>query len=154
MELNELKQKQLAELAKRRAELAEFEMQVNDNLTNGKLDELLTVQDPNGEYPVVIALGHEPLALLLERVSAEGGAANIFIKGRNGVSFLTSQRRAEKNDEIKDPSDPTEWHSGEADIAKFIDQLRMQKRGVLIPSTEFNLNLRNDSVPMNDVVPC
>lgn len=144
---------------KRRAELADFRMQVNDNLANGELDEFLTVQDSNGEYPVVIALGYEPLALLVERVSAEDGVANIFIKGRNGVSLITSQRHMEMNDEIEDLSDLTEWHSGEADIDMFVDYLRMQKHGVLMPdhlpnTPEFNLNLRNDSVPMNDVVPC
>lgn len=152
-------QEQLKELVKRRAELSDFRMQVNDNLVNGDLDEFLTVRDSNGEYPVVIALGREPLALLVERVSAEDGMANIFIKGRNGVSFITSQRCVELNNEIEDLSNLDEWYSGESDIDLFVDYLRMQKHGVIMPdhlpnTTEFNLNLCNDSVPMNDVVSC
>lgn len=132
---------QLEALIERRWELANFNIEVNANIAAGNVDDVLAVTDENGEYPVVTALGCEPLSLLVERVSAIGGRANVFVKGRDRVSFIAADRY-EGNGNPVDLSDTDEWESGSSDIDMFLDYLRMQHDGVIMP----------DRLPGNDEV--
>ena len=62
--MNELSVKaQLETLVQCRIELANFTIEVNATIASGNVDKMLTVVDENGEYPVVTALGVEPLSI-------------------------------------------------------------------------------------------
>ena len=61
----------LEALMKRRLALANFNIEVNENIAAGNVDDVLAVTNAAGEYPVVAALGCEPLSLLVERVVPE-----------------------------------------------------------------------------------
>lgn len=50
----------------RRTELLDFGMQLNDNIASGDCDPYLRVADRDGSYPIVAALGSEPVSRLTE----------------------------------------------------------------------------------------
>ena len=132
---------QFEALVERRLELANFNIEVNANIAAGNVDDVLAVTDENGEYPIVTALGREPVSLLVERVSAIGGRANVFVKGMDRVSFITADRYGGKGNPA-DLSDIDEWESGSSDIDMFLNYLRTQRDGVIMP----------DRLPGNDEV--
>ena len=69
----------LEALMKRRLALANFNIEVNENIAAGNVDDVLAVTNAAGEYPVVAALGCEPVSLLVEEsptCSSRGGAAS------------------------------------------------------------------------------
>ena len=145
----------LEALVKRRLALANFNIEVNENIAAGNVDDVLAVTNAAGEYPVVAALGCEPLSLLVERVSAIGGIANVFVKGRSGVSMIVASRPTGEGNPA-DLSDVDEWKSGESNIDMFLDYLRRQKDGVIMPdhlpcSSELSMNLSSDSVELEKV---
>lgn len=143
---------QLEALVQPRLELANFNIEVNANIAAGNVDGVLTVTNENGEYPIVAALGCEPLSLLVERISALGGNANVFVKGKDGISFIIAERYTGKGHPV-DLSDTDEWGSGMSDIDMFLDYLRLQCDGVIMPNrlpgdTELSLNLSSTSVQL------
>lgn len=146
-------QKQLEALMKRRIELANFRIEVNQNLARGEFDHMLVVKDEHGEYPVVTALGNEPLSLLLERVSALGGRANIFVKGSEGVSFILADY-PEDGVQPLDLSDGAQWASGESAIDIFLQYLRTQKNGIAmpdcLPDSGLSISVKKDSLQMEE----
>lgn len=148
-------EEQLEALAKRRIELANFNIEVNENIAAGNVDDKLVVMDANGEYPIVVALGYEPLSLLVERISAIGGVANVFVKRKDCVSMIVAARPNGKGNPA-DLSDIDEWESGSSDIDMFLEYLRLHKDGVIMPdrlpgSNEFSLNISNATVNLEEV---
>ena len=84
-----------------------------------------------------------------------GGIANVFVKGENGVSMIVASRPTGEGNPV-DLSDVDEWKSGESDIDMFLDYLRRQKDGVVMPdhlpcSSELSMNLSSDSVELEKV---
>lgn len=145
---------QLEALMKRRIELANFNVEVNENIADGNIDSVLAAKNADGEYPVVTALGCEPLSLLVERIRALGGVANVFVKGKRGVSFIIATKPTGKGNPV-DLSDIDDWGSGSADIDMFLDYLHMQKDGVIIPNRlpggdELSLNISAATVKMRE----
>ena len=137
---------------KRRIELANFNIEVNENIAVGNIGDALVAKNADGEYPIVTALGCEPLSLLIERVRALGGIANVFVKGKAGVSFIIATKFTGEGDPV-DLSDIDAWRSGSSDIDMFLDYLRMQKDGVIMPNRlpgeeELSLNLSTAALKM------
>jgi hypothetical protein len=48
----------------------------------GKLN--MAVRDEDGDFPIVVALGHELLSAVLDRVDGIGGSANVFVQLSDG----------------------------------------------------------------------
>ncbi len=143
---------QLEALIKRRIELANFNIEVNENIAAGNVDGMLKVKDANGEYPIVVALGYEPLSLLVERISSIGGIANVFVKRKDCVSMIVAERPNGKG-HPEDLSNIDEWESGASDIDMFLEYLRLRKDGVIVPdrlpgNNEFSLNISNAAVDL------
>lgn len=98
----------------RRTELLDFEMQLDDNIAVGNCDPYLRVADRDGSYPIVAALGSEPVSCLLRRIAAIGGRANVFVKsGDEVMAFVTDI-------EIADTS-ATVWGNGDAPVDLLVD---------------------------------
>lgn len=133
----ELQNSQLMQLAMRYAKLTAFQMSINGNIAEGYLDGLLKVQDDNGDYPIVTALGEEPLSLLIERCQAIGGNANIFVLADKGVRYITAQTDGPESveEDAVDLSDPEQWENGNADISVFVDLLLREKKPIKLPGS-------------------
>lgn len=65
-------------------------MRLNDNIAAGNCDPYLRVADRDGSYPIVAALGSEPVSCLLRRIAAIGGRANVFVKSGDEVMAFVS----------------------------------------------------------------
>lgn len=134
-----------------------FEMEVNANIASGSLDDFSWVEDAEGSCPIVVALGEEPLSLLVERITAEDGLANVFVKEGERVSMLVSTPGGtEVHPGSVDLSNPKEWANGNAPVSEFLDYLRLQKDGVVMPprlplTNELKLSMLNDDVTMEEV---
>lgn len=73
-------------------------------------------------------------------------------KGKDGISFIIAERYTGKGHPV-DLSDTDEWGSGMSDIDMFLDYLRLQCDGVIMPNrlpgdTELSLNLSSTSVQL------
>ena len=142
-----------------REQLSMFEMEVDANIASGGLDDLLVVSDADGSSPVVSALAQEPLSLLLERISAIGGSANIFIRERESVAMLVStvsRDGGNSRENVADLSDQHEWLNGNATIGTFLDYLRTQPHGVRMPASlpyqrDLDVSVSENSVEMDSV---
>ncbi|CPZ82713.1 Uncharacterised protein [Mycobacteroides abscessus] len=67
------------------ARLDVLRRKIDWNLACGALaDADLLVTSDDGGFPVVVALEEEPLSILLGRLRAVGGYANLFVEGVNG----------------------------------------------------------------------
>lgn len=67
--------------------LLEFDRIVNEKIADGDFDDLMTVVDDEGSFPVVTMLSDEPLSMLEERCRAIGGKANVFISDDGKVLY-------------------------------------------------------------------
>ncbi len=107
-----------------RAELLDFGMQLNDNIAAGNCDPYLRVADRDGSYPIVAALGSEPVSRLLRRIAAIGGRANVFVKsGDEVMAFVTDIETAD--------TPPTVWGNGDAPADLLVDAAA-RENGVLL----------------------
>lgn len=98
----------------RRTELLDFGMQLNDNIAAGNCDPYLRVADRDGSYPIVAALGSEPVSRLLRRIAAIGGRANVFAKsGDEVMAFVTDIKTADTS--------ATVWGNGDAPVDLLVD---------------------------------
>ena len=149
---NELRKSQLRQLFDRAARLCVFQSTVSDSISDGYLDDMLTVTDDNGDYPIVCALGEEPLSLLIERCSAIGGDANIFVHGAKGVSLLASRSGSSQlpTAKIVDLADPEEWQNGDAAIDLFLEYLALSESKIAkVPgSLPCTLDLYNEEIQL------
>lgn len=127
-------------------ELRDFRAEVMFNVMYQGLP--LTVANDAGDLPVVACLDREPLAVLLDRVSAAGGYATVFSKSDEGPDGRYVVRRAAfisadcaLNVEAADMTD--EAPARNAQIGMFLDYLETQPGGVIIPKS---LGVRADVV--------
>ena len=98
-----------------RKDFSLFEAEVNYNIARGVVDEMMTVRDSQGAYPVVIALANESISMLLRRIVAIG----------NRVFSKLIQL---------DLSDKSQWSNGDAEIGLLLNMLRNRYSGVIVPS--------------------
>lgn len=109
-----------------------FRVEVDWNLACGVLaDHELRVTSDGGDHVVVVALAEEPLSILLGRLRAVGGYANLFVKGAHGVRMVS----VIKDDcAIGDPDDdltpPAERPGATATVGMFLDYLDHRPNGV------------------------
>lgn len=61
-----------------------FRREVNVSLALGP-DVELPVTDSDGGHPVLVALEADPVSVVLDRIRAAGGAANLFVRGVDEV---------------------------------------------------------------------
>lgn len=149
---NELRKLQSVQLFDRAARLCVFQSTVSESISDGYLDNMLTVRDDNGDYPIVCALGEEPLGLLIERCDAIGGDANVFVHGAKGVSFLSSRSGSFQLPDAKivDLADSEEWQNGNAAIDLFLEYLALSESKIAeVPgSLPCTLDLYNEEIQL------
>jgi hypothetical protein len=117
------------------ARLDEFRQEVNWNLACGPMADvdLLPVTGDDGGRPVVVALEDEQLAILLGRLRAVGGYANLFVRGAGGVRTLSV---IDRTCLIPEPDDdltaPAERPGANATVGMFLDYLDQRPGGVVL----------------------
>lgn len=133
----ELQNSQFEQLMVSYAKLSAFQMLINDNVAQGYLDDILQVKDENGGYPIVAALGEEPLSLLIERCQAIGGDANILVLTKDGTRYITSEKDDSESpaEEDIDLSDAGQWENGNSEIEFFADWLLQCGKPVTLPGS-------------------
>ena len=147
----ELQNSQYEQLIKRHIKLLSFQSAINDSIAEGYLDDMLKVQDGNGDYPIVAALGEEPLSLLVKRCRAIGGNANIFVLTDKGTRYITARTNesGSSEEEVLDLSDSGQWENGNADISFFVEWLLRQEKPVKLPGTlPCSLDMYNPDVKL------
>ena len=66
-----------------------FRRQINRALALGTMGDFdLPVSTEDGSCPVVVALEDEPISVVLDRLTAVGGHANLFVGGTSEVRVL------------------------------------------------------------------
>jgi hypothetical protein len=110
-----------------------FRREVDWNLACGCLAEYeLPVTSDEGGHPVVVAFDSERLSVLLGRIRAVGGYANVFVRGRNGVRMASVMSDAcaiaEPNDLMTDDDAP----GGNATVGAFLDYVSHHPNGVAV----------------------
>ncbi len=99
---------------------------MNWNLACGSLADLdLPVTGDDGGYPVVVALDSEPLHVLLGRLRAVGGFANLFVWAAGEVRLVSViDNRCAIPEPDDDMSPPPERPGANATVGMFLDYLR------------------------------
>lgn len=121
-----------ASAVRARKVLDAFRAEVDWNLACGALaDHELPVTSDDGDQVVIVALAEEPLSILLGRLRAVGGYANLFVKSHSGVRMIS----VIKDDcAIGDPDDdmtpPAERPGATATVGMFLDYLDHCPKGV------------------------
>lgn len=115
-------------------QLDEFRRIVNWNLACGTLVDLdLPVTSDDGGYPVVVALDGEPLRVLLARLRAVGGFANLFVWSDEHVHLVSVIDNrcaiAEADDHL---SALPERPGANATVGMFLEYLALCPRGVVL----------------------
>lgn len=117
--------------------LDRFRREVHTNLALGALaDQELQVVDDEGNFPIVVALEDERLAVLMRRVSNVGGYATAFVSRDASVqvlSFIDSSCSIDADsaeDLVADDSRP----GATATVGMFMDYLVLKPRGVKLPA--------------------
>jgi len=110
-----------------------FRREVNRDLAYGALADMdLPVTSDDGGCPVVVALDHERLSVVLGRLRAVGGFANLFVRGEDCVR-LASVIGAECA--IPDPDDNMTGDDGpgaDATVGMFLDYVARRPNGVML----------------------
>lgn len=91
--------------------------------------------DSEGNFPIVVAFGYEPISELLRRHNMAGGRSNVFILEQSGTLFsfpLANRLKSSVPETRKDLSDPTKWHI-DAPIENLTAYMRMHPEGMLLP---------------------
>lgn len=114
-----------ASIARANKALDAFRAEVDWNLACGALaDHELPVTSDDGDHVVVVALAEEPLSILLGRLRAVGGYANLFIKGRERVRMVSVIKVVcaigEPDDDLTPPG---ERPGATATVGMFLDYL-------------------------------
>lgn len=117
-----------------RRQLDEFRSQVNVNLGFGPLADVdLPVTGDDGGFPVVVALAGERLSVVLGRLRAVGGFANLFVRDDDGRVRMASV--IGEDCAIGDPDDNmtgAERPGTDATVGAFLDYVAQQPRGVVL----------------------
>lgn len=120
--------------------LDEFRQSILLNLGDGALeDEELPVVDARGQHPIVAALAEERLAVLMRRVQAVGGFANVFVlddvdHAVRMVPFI-DRRSAILADSAEDLTGDAERPGADATVGMFLAYLELKPYGVLLPAS-------------------
>lgn len=117
--------------------LDRFRRSVHTNLALGALaDQELPVVDNEGNFPIVVALEDERLAVLMRRVSNVGGYATAFVDREASVqvlSFIDSSCSIDA-DAAEDLASDDARPGATATVGMFVDYLTMKPHGVRLPS--------------------
>lgn len=110
-----------------------FRHEVNLNLANGALSDVdLAVTSDDGGHPVVVALEEERLSVVLGRVRAVGGFANLFVLGDGRVhvaSFIEETCAiALPDDKLTGDDSP----GAAATVGMFLDYVASRPGGVVV----------------------
>lgn len=116
-------------------ELTQLAIRVNSMLIDGALPELPVV-DEEGEYPLVFALEHERLAVLLRRVQNHKGFANIFVlRADDRIVPLSAVLASDAlGEHLADNMTGAEQPSIQSSVGSFVDYLVAHGNGVMLPS--------------------
>lgn len=118
-------------------ELDVFRREIDRSLAVGHLaDAVLEVVDVEGRSPVVVALEHERLPVLLRRIEAVGGYANVFVKTGSGVRRVSVMDVDGALDvrEADDMRASDEQPSADSSVGVFVDYLLARPNGVVLPA--------------------
>ncbi|ANU43125.1 hypothetical protein [Bifidobacterium animalis] len=115
--------------------LKEFEASFDDEMLDGRFDKLMPVEDKYGNKPIVLALSEEPLHLLVDRVRAVGGNANVFVREGNHIISISAKDDSNPSVASENWADENDWESGSSPISLFIHALKQHPNGIQIPST-------------------
>ncbi len=117
----------------RQQQLDAFRREVNLNLALGPLADIeLPVTSDDGGHPVVAALAGERLSIVLGRLRAVGGFANLFVRddGRVRMASVIGESCA-----IGDPDDDMtgdDRPGADATVGAFLDYVARRPRGVVV----------------------
>ncbi len=118
-------------------ELDAFRQEVDRSLAVGRFAEVeLEVVDVEGRSPVVVALEDERLPVLLRRIEAVGGYANVFVKTRDGVRRV-SVMNVDGALDVRGADDmrrEVDQPSVDSSVGVFIDYLAARTAGVVLPA--------------------
>lgn len=116
------------------SQLDEFRREVNLSIACGALADVdLPVTSDDGGHPVVVALGGEPLSIVLGRLRAVGWFANLFVRDGDRVRMACVVTEACAIPiSGGDMSAPDERPDPSADIAMFLDLVEQTPGGVLL----------------------
>jgi hypothetical protein len=114
-------------------QLDAFRREVDFNLACGALAGAeLPVTSDDGGFPVVVALDDERFSVLLGRLRAVGGFANLFVKGEDRVRTASvigeSCAIPSPDDKLVGPEAP----GADATVGMFLDYLEHHPNGVTV----------------------
>lgn len=113
--------------------LDKFRREVNHNLAYGPMADVeLPVTSDDGGCPVVVALDSERLSVVLGRLRAVGGFANLFVRGEGRVrvaSVIGAECAiAAPDDDMSGDEAP----GADATVGMFLDYLERRPNGVIL----------------------
>ena len=122
--------------------LDDFRREVNWQLACGNLADVdLPVTGDDGGCPVVVALEHEPLSVLLGRLRAVGGYANLFVWFASGVRAAsvidTSCAISDAGDDLTPPG---ERPGATATVGMFMDYVAQRPDGVILSAVSGDIS--------------
>lgn len=110
-----------------------FRRQVDWNLACGSLAEyVLPVTSDDGGSPVVVAFESERLSVLLGRIRAVGGFANLFVSGDSGVRMASVIGDAFAIADTDDRLTGDDAPGANATVGMFLDYVGRHPRGVTV----------------------
>lgn len=114
-----------------------FRREVDRSLAVGRFADLeLEVVDVDGRSPVVVALEDERLPVLLRRLEAVGGYANVFVRTGDGVRRVAVMDTdgaldVRGADDMRSADDQP---GADSSVGVFVDHLATRSGGVLLPA--------------------
>lgn len=115
------------------AQLDDFRREVNSNLAYGVLADVdLPVTNDDGGCPVVVALEDERLSVVLGRLRAVGGFANLFVRGEGRVRLVSVIRESCAIPVPDDDMTGNEAPGPTATVGMFLDYLARRPNGVML----------------------
>ncbi|MCA4754840.1 MULTISPECIES: hypothetical protein [Mycolicibacterium] len=130
-------------------ELDEFRREVNMDLACGSLaDQELPVTSDDGGHPVVVALESEQLSILLGRIRAVGGFANLFVRGPRRVRLVSVIGDACAIPTPDDVMTGADAPGPGATVGMFIDYVERNPSGVAISAAVGHPSCARDARPV------
>ncbi|WP_143119608.1 hypothetical protein [Mycobacterium avium] len=132
--------------------LDRFRQEVDWNLAVGALADVdLPVTDDDGASPVVVAFDDERYAVLLGRVRAVGGYANVFVKGPRGVRAIAVIRNECAVGDAGEQMLGAESPDANATVGMFLDYVELQPNGVAVSAAVGQPACARDARPVDFV---
>ena len=113
-------------------QLAAFRRELNWNIAHGNVN--LPVVGIDGVPMVLVALEKEPLSVLLGRLRAVGGKANLFVQGPNRVRQVSFVEDGSTIPIPDDDQDGGERPVATESVGHFLDYLERHPNGVALPT--------------------